>query len=152
VLEENGGVSKASIGVVLRSILTLEEAGAGGFFGEPPFDVSDLMRTQHYDVEEALTSLGIGRDGPFGRRHAEPARLDADRPADSRMAPADEEVRARLVAESPLRVTTFAAPDRESGAEILGARLASADVVAATPPPPGRRERSVFGTLHGSRR
>ena len=110
------------------------------------------MRTQHYDVEEALTSLGIGRDGPFGRRHAEPARLDADRPADSRMAPADEEVRARLVAESPLRVTTFAAPDRGSGAEILGARLASADAVAATPPPPGRRDRSVFGTLHGSRR
>ena len=39
MLEENGGVSKASIGVVLRSILTLEEAGAGGFFGESPFDV-----------------------------------------------------------------------------------------------------------------
>jgi len=56
------------------------------------------------------------------------------------------------VAESPLRVTTFAAPDRGSGAAILGARLASADAVAATPPPPGRRERSVFGTLHGSRR
>ena len=28
--------------VVLRSILTLEEAGAGAFFGEPAFDVADL--------------------------------------------------------------------------------------------------------------
>jgi uncharacterized protein len=44
VLEEYGGVSKASVGVVLRSILTLEEAGAGAFFGEPAFDVADLMR------------------------------------------------------------------------------------------------------------
>ena len=73
-------------------------------------------------------------------------------PPDSRMAPADEDVRARLVAESPLRIKTFAAPDRVSAAEVLGARLASAEAVAATPPPPGRRERSVFGTLHVSRR
>jgi len=73
-------------------------------------------------------------------------------PPDSRMAPADEEVRARLVAQSPLRVKTFAAPDRQSAAEILGAHLASADAVAATPPPPRRRDRSVFGTLHVSRR
>ena len=35
VLEEYGGISKASVGVVLRSILTLEEAGADAFFGEP---------------------------------------------------------------------------------------------------------------------
>ena len=286
VLEEYGGVSKASIGVVLRSILTLEEAGAGAFFGEPPFDVADLIRTsdgkgvismlelsdvmdrprlfstfmlwllarlyatmpevgdpeepvlafffdeahllfddasdalleqveltarlirskgvgvffvthaptdvpspvlgqlgnriqhalraftpkdaddlrktartfpvtEHYDVEAALTSLGIGEalvtvllpDGT-------PSPLAWTRivPPDSRMAPADERVRASLVAESPLRVKTFAAPDRESAAEILGARLASADAVAATPPPPGRRRRSVFGTLHVSRR
>jgi Bacterial protein of unknown function (DUF853) len=29
--------------VVLRAILTLEEAGAGAFFGEPAFDVVDLL-------------------------------------------------------------------------------------------------------------
>jgi uncharacterized protein len=33
VLDEYGGISKASVGVVLPSILTLEEAGAGTFFG-----------------------------------------------------------------------------------------------------------------------
>jgi DNA double-strand break repair helicase HerA and related ATPase len=286
VLEEYGGVSKASIGVVLRSILTLEEAGAGAFFGEPAFDVTDLMRTadgkgivsllelsdvmdrprlfstfmlwllarlyatlpevgdldepvlafffdeahllfddasdalleqieltarlirskgvgvffvthapndvpspvlsqlgnriqhalraftpkdaddlrktartfpvtDHYDVEEALTSLGIGEAlVTILRPDGTPSPLAWTRivPPDSRMAPADEDIRTRLVAESPLRVRTFAAPDRESAAEILGARLASADAVAATPPPPGRRERSVFGTLHVSRR
>ena len=46
----------------------------------------------------------------------------------------------------------LAAPDRPSAHEILGERLASADAVAGTPPPPERRERSVFGTLHVSRR
>lgn len=44
-LEEYGGVSKASVGVVLRAILTMEEDGAAAFFGEPEFDVADLLRT-----------------------------------------------------------------------------------------------------------
>lgn len=44
VLEDYGGISKASVGVLLRSLVELEEAGAGGFFGEPEFDVADLMR------------------------------------------------------------------------------------------------------------
>ncbi|MCI0635965.1 MAG: DUF853 domain-containing protein [Actinobacteria bacterium] len=45
VLEEYGGFSKATIGVLLRSIVELEAAGADGFFGEPEFDVIDLLRT-----------------------------------------------------------------------------------------------------------
>ena len=44
-LEEYGGFSKATIGVLLRSIVELEAAGAEAFFGEPEFDVHDLMRT-----------------------------------------------------------------------------------------------------------
>jgi DNA helicase HerA-like ATPase len=44
-LEEYGGFSKATIGVLLRSIVELEAAGADAFFGEPEFDVHDLMRT-----------------------------------------------------------------------------------------------------------
>jgi hypothetical protein len=287
VLEEYGGISKASVAVVLRAILTLEEDGAGAFFGEPAFEVADLMRTtedglgvisllelsdvmdrprifstfmlwllaqlyetlpeigdperpilafffdeahllfrdasdalmeqieltarlirskgvgvffvthtptdvppqvlgqlghriqhalraftpkdaddlrktartfpvtEHYDVEEALTSLGIGEAlvtalSPEGT----PMPLAWTRivPPDSRMAPADAEVRERLIAASPMWVKYFAAPDRQSAHEILGARLASAEAVAATPPPPKRRERSVFGTLRISRR
>ena len=43
-LKEIGGVSTATIGVLLRSILQLEEQGAGDFFGEPELDVADLLR------------------------------------------------------------------------------------------------------------
>ncbi|MEO5966166.1 MAG: helicase HerA-like domain-containing protein, partial [Candidatus Limnocylindrales bacterium] len=45
VLEDLGGISPASLGVILRSIVTLEQEGAGDFFGEPEFDVDDLLRT-----------------------------------------------------------------------------------------------------------
>ena len=45
VLEDLGGISPASLGVILRSIVTLEQDGAGDFFGEPEFDVDDLLRS-----------------------------------------------------------------------------------------------------------
>jgi DNA double-strand break repair helicase HerA and related ATPase len=45
VLEDLGGISPASLGVILRSIVTLEQEGAGSFFGEPEFDVLELIRT-----------------------------------------------------------------------------------------------------------
>jgi DNA double-strand break repair helicase HerA and related ATPase len=39
-----GGMSTATLGVLLRSLIVLEESGAGSFFGEPEFDVHDLLR------------------------------------------------------------------------------------------------------------
>ena len=45
VLDDLGGISPASLGVILRAIVTLEQEGAGDFFGEPEFDVDDLIRT-----------------------------------------------------------------------------------------------------------
>ena len=45
ILEEYGGMSPASVGVLLRSIVMLEQEGADTFFGEPEFDVDDLLRT-----------------------------------------------------------------------------------------------------------
>ena len=39
-LEEYGGYSKATVGVLLRSIVELEATGADAFFGEPEFDVT----------------------------------------------------------------------------------------------------------------
>jgi DNA helicase HerA-like ATPase len=45
ILEEYGGMSSASVGVLLRSIVVLEQEGADVFFGEPEFDVLDLLRT-----------------------------------------------------------------------------------------------------------
>ena len=38
-------MSSASLGVLIRSIVTLEQEGADVFFGEPEFDVADLLRT-----------------------------------------------------------------------------------------------------------
>ena len=44
ILEEYGGMSKSSVGVLLRALVVLEQEGADVFFGEPSFDVADLMR------------------------------------------------------------------------------------------------------------
>src|SRR3954447_9392850 len=44
-LDDIGGMSPATLGVILRAIVTLESGGGGGFFGEPEFDVDDLIRT-----------------------------------------------------------------------------------------------------------
>src|ERR1044071_3355285 len=45
ILEDYGGMSTATVGVLLRSIVVLEQEGADVFFGEPEFDVHDLLRT-----------------------------------------------------------------------------------------------------------
>jgi DNA helicase HerA-like ATPase len=45
-LEDFGGISKATAGVLLRKILELEQQGADVFFGEPEFQVEDLLRTE----------------------------------------------------------------------------------------------------------
>jgi uncharacterized protein len=45
ILADYGGMSSASVGVLLRSIVVLEQQGADTFFGEPEFEVADLLRT-----------------------------------------------------------------------------------------------------------
>ena len=44
-LADYGGMSTQTVGVLLRAIVNLEEAGADIFFGEPEFDVNDLIRS-----------------------------------------------------------------------------------------------------------
>ena len=44
--KEYGKISATSIGVILRQIAALEEQGAERFFGEPSFEVMDLMKTR----------------------------------------------------------------------------------------------------------
>jgi uncharacterized protein len=39
-----GGVSSATIGVLLRSLVQLEDGGGSEFFGEPQFEIADLQR------------------------------------------------------------------------------------------------------------
>src|SRR5829696_2234360 len=40
-----GGVSSATIGVLLRSLVQLEDGGGTEFFGEPQLEIADLIRT-----------------------------------------------------------------------------------------------------------
>ena len=58
VLEDLGGISPASLGVILRAIVTLEQEGADVFFGEPEFDVMDLLRTS-LDGRGTVTLLEV---------------------------------------------------------------------------------------------
>ena len=51
-LADYGGMSPASVGVLLRSIVVLEQEGADVFFGEPEFDVLDLLRTSAAGLAE----------------------------------------------------------------------------------------------------
>lgn len=46
--KEYGKISSSSVGVMLRQIAALEEQGADRFFGEPSFEVPDLMKTDRY--------------------------------------------------------------------------------------------------------
>ena len=41
-----GNISSASVGAIQRALLQLENQGANKFFGEPSFDIFDLMQTE----------------------------------------------------------------------------------------------------------
>jgi DNA helicase HerA-like ATPase len=45
-LKEFGGMSKQTVGVLLREMIELEHQGADAFFGEPEFDLQDLVQTE----------------------------------------------------------------------------------------------------------
>ena len=44
-LDELGGLSKATAGVLLRELIAFSDQGSDTFFGEPEFDSADLLRT-----------------------------------------------------------------------------------------------------------
>jgi DNA helicase HerA-like ATPase len=45
-LKEYGGMSKQTVGVLLREMVELEHQGAEAFFGEPEFNLADLMQVE----------------------------------------------------------------------------------------------------------
>lgn len=45
-LKDYGGMSAATVGVLLRDMVELEQQGAQVFFGEPEFDLADLIQTR----------------------------------------------------------------------------------------------------------
>lgn len=46
LIADYGSIAPASLGAILRSIVALEQQGANAFFGEPSFDVNDLVKTR----------------------------------------------------------------------------------------------------------
>ena len=57
-LAEYGGMQGSTVGVLLRSMVELEQQGAGQFFGEPEFDVKDLL-TVTRDGRGVITCLEL---------------------------------------------------------------------------------------------
>ncbi|MBA3317068.1 MAG: DUF853 family protein [Gemmatimonadales bacterium] len=57
-LEGYGGMSNATVGVLLRKLVELEAQGADRFFGEPEFDVHDMLRTTS-DGRGVVTGLEL---------------------------------------------------------------------------------------------
>ncbi|HZR95048.1 MAG TPA: helicase HerA-like domain-containing protein [Gaiellaceae bacterium] len=57
-LEGIGGVSKQTIGVLLRALVGLEDGGGNDFFGEPLFEIGDLLRTAP-DGRGMITALEL---------------------------------------------------------------------------------------------
>jgi DNA helicase HerA-like ATPase len=58
ILAELGGVPSATVGVLLRQLVELESQGAGQFFGEPEFDVRDLLHVAS-DGHGVITALEL---------------------------------------------------------------------------------------------
>ena len=57
-LTDYGGMSKASVGVLLREMVELEAQGALAFFGEPELDLDDLLQTER-DGRGLITVLEL---------------------------------------------------------------------------------------------
>jgi DNA helicase HerA-like ATPase len=58
VLDQYGGMSPATVGVLLRKMVELEQQGADQFFGEPEFDVRDFLHVTS-DGRGVITSLEL---------------------------------------------------------------------------------------------
>ena len=64
-LKEIGGVSPATAGVILRELAALEASGGDVFFGEPAFNIADLMRVS-MDGRGVISSLELPDLGSQG--------------------------------------------------------------------------------------
>ncbi|HEV3484733.1 MAG TPA: helicase HerA-like domain-containing protein, partial [Vicinamibacterales bacterium] len=63
-LQQYGGMSGATVGVLVRKMVELEQQGAARFFGEPELDIRDLMRTVDGRGVVNILSLADVQDKP----------------------------------------------------------------------------------------
>ena len=63
-LKQYGGMSGATVGVLVRKMIELEQQGAAKFFGEPELEIADLMRTVDGRGVVNILSLADVQDKP----------------------------------------------------------------------------------------
>jgi DNA helicase HerA-like ATPase len=63
-LKNYGGMSAATVGVLVRKMVELEQQGASKFFGEPELDINDLTRTVNGKGVVNILSLADVQDKP----------------------------------------------------------------------------------------
>jgi hypothetical protein len=63
-LKTYGGMSSATVGVLVRKMVELEQQGAARFFGEPELDIKDLLRTVDGKGVVNVLSLADVQDKP----------------------------------------------------------------------------------------
>lgn len=63
-LKTYGGMSTATVGVLVRKMVELEQQGAAKFFGEPELDIQDLLRTVGGKGVVNILSLADVQDKP----------------------------------------------------------------------------------------
>jgi DNA helicase HerA-like ATPase len=63
-LKNYGGMSPATVGVLVRKMVELEQQGAAKFFGEPELDINDLMRVVGGKGVVNILSLSDVQDKP----------------------------------------------------------------------------------------
>jgi DNA helicase HerA-like ATPase len=63
-LKNYGGMSAATVGVLVRKMVELEQQGAAKFFGEPELDINDLTRTVNGRGVVNILSLSDVQDKP----------------------------------------------------------------------------------------
>ena len=63
-LKEYGAMSGATVGVLVRKMVELEQQGAAKFFGEPELDINDLMRNVDGKGVVNILSLADVQDKP----------------------------------------------------------------------------------------
>ena len=63
-LKTYGGMSTATVGVLVRKMVELEQQGAAKFFGEPELDINDLLRTVDGKGVVNILSLADVQDKP----------------------------------------------------------------------------------------
>lgn len=63
-LKNYGGMAAATVGVLVRKMVELEQQGAANFFGEPELDIHDLLRTVGNQGVVNILSLADVQDKP----------------------------------------------------------------------------------------